>query len=185
MRIFSFHSQPHVSPYTHAARSLGFARTTRAETRASSAHTWGAATDAKDGSNGAKGTRHTKTQKILGEFYNLSHFYHKKTVNKKKGGNKGGHTKKNSGHSKKNIQTSSRQNKKRATRSLCRRPTTRRIRREHVNARERYRTHALRCGQTACNPVGNTQRFALVGLCAPRIGFEQNFHQMWSMKNKH
>ena len=87
----------------------------------------------------------TRNSKILGEFYN-----HKKTVNKKKGGNKGGHTKKNSGHSKKNIQTSSRQNKKRATRSLCRRPTTRRIRREHVNARERYRTHALRCGQTAC-----------------------------------
>ena len=35
--------------------------------------------DAKDGRNGAKGTRHTKTQKILGEFYN-----HKKTVNKKR-----------------------------------------------------------------------------------------------------
>ena len=86
----------------------------------------------------------TRNSKILGEFYN-----HKKTVNKKKGGNKGGHTKKNLG-TKKNIQTSSRQNKKRATRSLCRRPTTRRIRREHVNARERYRTHALRCGQTAC-----------------------------------
>ena len=109
----------------------------------------------------------TRNSKILGEFY---HFYHKKTVNKKRVETKEGIQKKNLG-TKKNIQTSSRQNKKRATRSLCRRPTTRRIRREHVNARERYRTHALRCGQTACNPVGNTQRFALVGLCAPRIGF--------------
>ena len=85
MRIFNFHSQPHVSPYTHAERSLGFARTTRAETRASSAHTWGAPMDAKDGRNGAKGTRYTKTEKIVGEFcHHLSHFYHKKTVNKKR-----------------------------------------------------------------------------------------------------
>ncbi len=51
--------------------------------------------DAKDGRNGAKGTRYTKTEKIVGEFC-----HHKKTVNKKRVETKEG-IKKKSGHEKK------------------------------------------------------------------------------------
>ena len=76
---------------------------------------------------------HTRDSKILGEFY------HKKTVNKKRV--ERGHTKKTEHRKNIAFETTS-PNERKATRTTCRHPTTRRTRREHGNARERNRTHA-------------------------------------------
>ena len=90
--------------------------------------------DAKDGRNGAKGTRHTRDSKILGEFY------HKKTINKRE--EERGHTKKLSTEKICLYKATTFPNERTATRTPCRHPKMTRIRQERADTRGRIRTHA-------------------------------------------
>ena len=70
-QLFNFQPQPHVSPCMRAKRRCTLARLCVDDAGWNSSverARAGAPTDAKDGSNGAKRTWHTKTKKILGEF---------------------------------------------------------------------------------------------------------------------